>query len=210
MNEQATCEIGTNSNESISTEEIADSYHENGNINEFTILQNGEVVGFGHCSLSGKKEYDLNWGGKNGVAIHRYFNDDGCLTMREEIDFLQNDDFKETRTHYFTNGNPYIEVDFLNDIENGFEKCWYQSGRLKFISSWSNGKRNGSYDEWNEKGQKTIQGVWKNNKETDTWTFLDEQNNEYGQEVYRCGSVISSGQHVNKYMQNQHKKEVFA
>ena len=52
----------------------------------------------------------------------------------------------------YSDGNPYIEEEYNNGINNGEKKIWYINGKQKLKETYLNGKLHGDKIEWYENG----------------------------------------------------------
>jgi hypothetical protein len=92
---------------------------------------------------------------------------------------FQGSDFNvDYRKHieYFANGKMKMEIKgFWKYPLNGIITSYYLNGKVRDITYFKKGKKNGFYYKFNEQGIMIVEGKYKNDKETDDWTFYNDQ-----------------------------------
>ena len=92
---------------------------------------------------------------------------------------FQGSDFHvDYRKHieYFSNGKMKLEIKgFWEYPLTGIITSYYLNGKVRDITYFKKGKKNGFYYKFNEQGIMVVEGKFKNDKEAGDWKFYNEQ-----------------------------------
>jgi hypothetical protein len=79
-------------------------------------------------------------------------------------------------TEYFPNGRLKMEIKgFVQYPLTGIITTYYLNGKIRELTYYKKGKKNGNYFKFNEQGILIVEGKYKSDKETGDWKFYDDK-----------------------------------
>ncbi|KGO92937.1 toxin-antitoxin system YwqK family antitoxin [Flavobacterium subsaxonicum] len=100
------------------------------------------------------------------------------------------------KTEYYDDNNIKAEYTLVNGKLNGQVKSYYNNGKLKLLSNYSNGIANGKFIEFDEDGNKTADYIVLNNQKNGTLNFYEDDKISY---TTNFKSDKKNGTHIAYY-----------
>ena len=108
---------------------------------------------------NGQIKQEGNWKDDKQEGVWLFYYEDGKLS--EKIPF-KNDLQDGVSVFYYPDGSLSQETDFIKGKANGISKIYYQSiNKVKNLSNWSDGKRNGEQTIFDSVGSGFRKYIWK-------------------------------------------------
>lgn len=135
-----------------------------------------------------KSQIQYRFGKENGIS--RYFHPVyGSKIM--EVNMKNGKKEGELSKFYF-NGNREYQGFYKNDLLEGIERIWDNSGQILSETHYIKGKKEGSYNSWYENGVNFAKGSYKNDLPHGKWEFYDQRGMLIGDSDYNLGTGIQT------------------
>jgi antitoxin component YwqK of YwqJK toxin-antitoxin module len=106
---------------------------------------------------------------------------------------------------YYYSGKKRREGIFLNGKLNGYQKMYYQNGRLAMERDYKDGMENGDANEYYEDGSLKQKGVFENGKEEGTWESFYPNGQVKLRSKYKSGEIFDT---ATEYYSTGKMKEI--
>ena len=162
----------------------------------------------------GKKEGLYSKWNQDGqvISVISYNKNGGFWEEPNPAGFFEESKIKNMKDglfrKYWSNGNLRYEWEYKDGKRaDGESKGWYESGQLKQVTNWKNGKENGLHTQYYENGVKHKEYTYTNGTQNGmkrNWY----KNGQIEEEVYLTGSK-KDGKYINWYKNGQKKEESY-
>ncbi len=93
--------------------------------------------------------------------------------------------------YYYPGGAKQMEGRMENNLQEGWWKGWYASGKIKDSVFFNRGAKNGGSFAWFENGLQKFTGAYKNNEPSGDWNWFHENGNPSTKEKYVNQKIVS-------------------